>query len=1029
MRQQPAERLADFLRRLEKAFTKVIQKGGLDPILRDRARVEQLLRGAVESDFMLLQLHLRDRKDKPPTFVKLLNEIREEEDHEAAHQELTPSVRLAHAADDAKVKSLEMHDLKKQIKELQATVRQLTLGGQESPHLSTEARTNPPRQRAEPKVDPDVLALQRQVTNLQSQLSVMMVTPNNAAAASKEEKAMSYRVTKATPKDGLKSLKGGAEFFCYRCGKDSYIATNCVASENSQKVIQKLLQSVRRLKHDRKGPADRPAEPIEKGCSVKRSTVRTQSASTFPQGLVGQPTLGKVIIEGHECIALMDSGSTVSIIFEGWYSQHLSHLPIQPISNLGLWGLSESSYPYRGYGAVELEFPEAGGQGVPKLVLALVCPDAKGPDQVPVIIGTNARTFSHEAKAKQVGSRLAQTWHVHEQLPTHPKPLSSTDEPVAVVKWVGPGPLTIPPGVTCPAVCHVMIKEPLGDSVLTIETPSTCVLPAGVLMPPCVLLPSHLDENSFSLVLRNESLKQKAIPKGTVIAHVLKADIVTELKRDETPSTTIDPALFDVGDSPIPETWKRRLVQKLSKRAGVFSLEEWDVGLAKGVEHDIRLIDPRPFRERVRRLAPADIDDVRRHLQELLAAGIIKESRSPYASPIVVARKKTGKICMCIDYRTLNARTIPDQYTLPRIDDALACLSGCQWFSVLDLRSGYYQISMSEEDKEKTAFICPLGFYQFERMPQGITGAPATFQRLMERAVGDMNLLQCLVYLDDLIVFGRTLEEHEKRLFKVLDRLEECGLKLSIDKCQFCQPQVKYVGHIVSEAGIATDPEKIIRCLTHAPVLAFADPTRPYVLHVDASLNGLGAVLNQEYPEGLRPVAFASRKLSQSEKNYPIHQLQFLALKWAVVDKFQDYLYGARFSVRTDNNPLTYVLSTAKLNATGHRWLAALTSYDFDILYKPGRDNVDADWLSRNAMDTEEGLRHIPHSGVKAACQRVHITQAPEYRLIDQLGASPSAIPTAYAFPMQLEISPLEQISRDEIKKAQDLDSAIGTAK
>ncbi|KAI3375884.1 hypothetical protein L3Q82_004150 [Scortum barcoo] len=360
-------------------------------------------------------------------------------------------------------------------------------------------------------------------------------------------------------------------------------------------------------------------------------------------------------------------------------------------------------------------------------------------------------------------------------------------------------------------------------------------------------------------------------------------------------------------------------------------------------------------------------------------------------------------------------------------------MTGSKWFSVLDLRSGYYQIAMAEEDKEKTAFICPLGFFQFERMPQGITGAPATFQRLMEKAVGDMNLLEVLVYLDDLIVFGRTLEEHEERLLKVLDRLAEVGLKISVDKCQFCLPKVKYLGHIVSADGVSPDlakieavtrwPQpthlkalqsflgfcgyyrrfianyaaivrplseltkgyaptqrvkkfekdetktylkesepfgerwdqscteafhKIIHCLTHAPVLAFADPNKPYVLHVDASLKGLGAVLYQEHSEGLRPVAFASRKLKTSERNYPVHQLEFLALKWAVVDKFHDYLYGVRFTVRTDNNPLTYVLSTAKLSAVGHRWLSALSTYDFDIQYRPGRHNIDADLLSRN---------------------------------------------------------------------------------
>lgn len=434
------------------------------------------------------------------------------------------------------------------------------------------------------------------------------------------------------------------------------------------------------------------------------------------------------------------------------------------------------------------------------------------------------------------------------------------------------------------------------------------------------------------------------------------------------------------------------------------------------MKHSIRLTDERPFHERSQRLAPADIDDVRRHIQELIAAGIIKESRSPYALPIVVARRKTGKVRMYIDYRSLNSRTIPDQYTTSRIDDTLDYLSGSQWFSVLDLRSGYYQIVMKEEDKEKTAFICPLVFYQFERMPQGITGAPATFQRLMERAVGDMNILEVIVYLDDLIIFGKTLEEHEERLLKVLDRLKEAGLKISLDKCQFGQSEVKYVGLIVSANGVATAPAKIetvptwphptdlktlrsflgfcgyyrrfianyssivrpltnltqghapkqhhrktdkdskkvylkdsepfgerwspacttdfhqiINCLIHAPVLAFSDPNKPCVLHVDASLTGLRAVLYQEHPEGLRPVAFASRKLSASKKNYPVHQLEFLSLKWAVVDKFHDYLYGAKFTVWTDNNPHTYVLTTAKLNATGHWWLAELSTYEFNI--------------------------------------------------------------------------------------------------
>lgn len=396
-------------------------------------------------------------------------------------------------------------------------------------------------------------------------------------------------------------------------------------------------------------------------------------------------------------------------------------------------------------------------------------------------------------------------------------------------------------------------------------------------------------------------------------------------------------------------------------------------------------------------------------------------------------------------------------------------------------------------------------------MPQGITGAPATFQRLMEKAVGDMNLLQVLVYLDDLIVFGRSLEEHEERLLRVLDRLEEVGLKLSLDKCQFCQPRVKYVGHIVSADGVATDPEKleavarwpkptdlkslrsflgfcgyyrrfianysvivrplteltkgyaptqrgrkqapdktktyfkdsepfrdrwdqsctdafnrIIQCLLNAPVLAFADANKPYVLHTDASFNGLGAVLYQEHPEGLRPVAFASRKLSSPEQRYPVHQLEFLALKWAIVDKFHDYLYGAKFTVCTDNNPLTYVLTTAKLNATGHRWLAALATYDFDVKYRPGKTNIDADLLSRNLPEDGEG-NGMSQNIVKSICRRVEVDVSPNSspRYVEQLGASPACIPEVYALPSQLHLSSLEQLSKVDLMAAQKRDAVI----
>lgn len=198
------------------------------------------------------------------------------------------------------------------------------------------------------------------------------------------------------------------------------------------------------------------------------------------------------------------------------------------------------------------------------------------------------------------------------------------------------------------------------------------------------------------------------------------------------------------------------------------------------------------------------------------------------------------------------------------------------------------------------------------------------------------------------------------------------------------------------------------------------------MLHVDAGMHGLGAVLNQEYPKGLKPVAFASQKLSEFERNYAVHQLEFLALKWVVVDKFHDYLYGARFTVRTDNNPLTYILTMAKLNAVRHRWLAALATYDFNIQYRPGRHNIDVDLLSRQCSDSEQWA-DVPQSAIKAICKNKNTTT--EVRLVDQLGVPLTAVPEAYSFPVSLTAMTFEQLTPKELQIAQDLDPVLGPVK
>ena len=373
----------------------------------------------------------------------------------------------------------------------------------------------------------------------------------------------------------------------------------------------------------------------------------------------------------------------------------------------------------------------------------------------------------------------------------------------------------------------------------------------------------------------------------------------------------------------------------------------------------------------------------------MLDIGAIRRSNSPWASPVVLVRKKDGSLRFCIDLRKLNARTVKDAYSLPCIEDALDSLNGACIFTSLDLKSGYWQVELDENSIPLTAFtVGPLGFYECVRMPFGLTNAPATFQRLMESCLGELHLDWCIIYLDDIIIFSKTPDEHIARLEGVFEKLAKAGLKLKPSKCEFFRSSLKYLGHIVSKDGIATDPRKIeainkwpqpitvtdvhsftgftnyyrkfikgyakiarplheltsgdnakrkhqrvdwnIRCndsfealksiCSDCPVLAYADYTKPFVLHTDASTTGLGAVLYQKQEDGKeRVIAYASRTLNKSERNYDAHKLEFLALKWAITDRFHEYLYGATFDVYTDNNPLTYILSTAKLDAMGHR--------------------------------------------------------------------------------------------------------------
>ena len=495
-----------------------------------------------------------------------------------------------------------------------------------------------------------------------------------------------------------------------------------------------------------------------------------------------------------------------------------------------------------------------------------------------------------------------------------------------------------------------------------------------------------------------------------------------------------------------------------------------DMGRTNLVKHHIKLTDPVPFKEAYRRIPPQMYDEVKTHLQEMLDLGAIRPSNSPWASAIVLVRKKDGRLRFCIDLRKLNNRTVKDAYSLPRIESILDSLGGAQIFSTLDLKAGYWQVEMAEECKAYTAFTCgPLGFYECDTMPFGATNAPATFQRLMHDCLGELNMNWCIVYLDDIIIFSDTEEEHLKRLEAVFQKLCAAGLKLKPSKCFFFREEIEYLGHVVSGKGISTNPKKIeavskwptpktvydvrsflgfvwyyrrfiknfsritkpIRevitglenqskrtakktyiewtdaadtafehlkamCVS-TPILAYPDYQLPFTLHTDSSTDGLGAVLYQKQDGKLRVIAYASRSVSKAESNYPAHKLEFLALKWAVCEKFHEYLYGSKsFEVFTDNNPLTYVLTSAKLDACGQRWVAKLANYNFSIKYRCGISNTEADALSR--IKWPEALSD--NVDIDNGCMDTHVINAiltgavTKSSLIESVSCSAKVIPT-----------------------------------
>ena len=473
--------------------------------------------------------------------------------------------------------------------------------------------------------------------------------------------------------------------------------------------------------------------------------------------------------------------------------------------------------------------------------------------------------------------------------------------------------------------------------------------------------------------------------------------------QDEFPEGTIDEMV-----SHTPGEAKAGLAEVLRRHRKAFQLLPEERGRTAVVQHKINTGTAPPIRQQPRRLAPHRRETVESELEKMLAEGVIESGEGPWAAPVVLVKKKDGNVRFCVDYRKLNEITIKDAYPLPRIDDSLDTLAGACCFSTLDLASGYWQVEMAKEDREKTAFATHRGLYQFKVMPFGLCNAPGTFERLMEITMRGLQWRTCLVYLDDIIVFAPTWELHMQRLDEVLTRIESAGLRLKASKCFLARPEVHFLGHVVSGTGVATDPsktrtvkewpqpqdvhevrsflglasyyrafvqdfatlakplfalseknkqflwseecreafEKLKEKLTTSPVLAYPMPEGELVMDTDASDVGLGAVLSQTQAGEERVLSYASRTLDKPEKNYCVTRREMLAVIFGL-RKFKHYLLGRKVRIRTDHASLRWVTQFKEPEGQVARWLEELSSYDFQVEHRPGKNHGNADGLSR----------------------------------------------------------------------------------
>ena len=863
-------------------------------------------------------------------------------------------------------------------------------------------------------------------------------------------------------------------------------------------------------------------------------------------GLVGKRCTVKGEINGHAVEVLWDTGAQVSIVSRDFLRRNFPGVIVKEISELlntelNLTAANGSEMPYIGW--AELNFRLSSSEidlKVPFLVteqcldspligfnvIEEIVKDSKGDVTLcqaitssftdldsrtaPVLVNfienlnqeelcflkTTKRDITLPPKERQRVTCRANTGPVARNTPV-------LFEPDEASPW--------PNGLD---ICETLLTVKKGkssqvDIEITNNTNHAIVLPGRTLLGRLQLV-----QSVTPVEVKVKEPASNAQPKGGQVSGANEPDD-TLIEEPVGIPTEIPSQIKDIDLEGLTPAQKETALKLLTEEADSFAKDDNEIGCIPDLQLDLDLEDQTPVQKNYVAVPKPLYGEVKAYIEDLLNRNFIKKSSSSYSSPVVCVRKRDQSLRLCVDFRALNKKTRPDRHPIPRIQETLDNIGGNSWFSVRDQGKAYHQGFRSPNSQPLTAFITPWGLYEWVRIPFGLSQALGAFQRFMENCLGELRDTVCIPYLDDIIIFSTTFEEHIKNMRKVLRRLREHGVKLKPRKCKLFERKVTFLGRVVSEEGYRLDPSSIkpvlalrdsppktvnevrklmgflnyyrryvkdfsriakpiydlvktpsqplkdvqrdksrkshnsqlpakhpvewtdshqsalnilIDSITNAPVMAYPDFEKPFVLHTDASKDGLGAVLYQNQNDILRVVAYGSRSLSPAEKNYHLHsgKLEFLALKWAICDQFRDYLYYASsFKVYTDNNPLTYVLSSAKLNATGLRWIGELADFNFTIHYRPGKANIDADTLSRIPFNDTTYTEIIPQDVLQTVACSAKFQDQGQVNWVSALTGDHTVLPADPVGTVELTVSNVDlkhaQTSDQIVRRVSDL--------